>query len=170
MWASRKRPMHLVLIVQILVLLTVANGTPVIARKLLGSALSYPLDGGIAFLDGRPLFGPTKTVRGFLLAVTATIACTALIGLGWNVGAVVGGVAMASDLLSSFIKRRMGLPPSSMALGLDQIPNPSFHSSLYRRYCLSRSPTSGLLSCCSSPAASSSHASCSSSMSESAPY
>lgn len=118
--------MHLVLIVQILVLLTIANGTPVIARKLLGSALSYPLDGGVAFLDGRPLFGPTKTVRGFLLAVTATIACAALIGLDWKVGAVVGGVAMASDLLSSFIKRRMGLPPSSMALGLDQTPESLF--------------------------------------------
>ena len=29
---------------------------------------------------------------------------------------------MAGDLISSFIKRRMGRPPSSRALGLDQIP------------------------------------------------
>ena len=29
---------------------------------------------------------------------------------------------MAGDLLSSFVKRRLGLPPSSMAIGLDQIP------------------------------------------------
>ena len=29
---------------------------------------------------------------------------------------------MTGDLFSSFIKRRLGLPPSSMALGLDQIP------------------------------------------------
>jgi hypothetical protein len=31
-------------------------------------------------------------------------------------------LAMAGDLLSSFLKRRRGLPPSSQALGLDQIP------------------------------------------------
>ena len=34
----------------------------------------------------------------------------------------MGLAAMAGDLISSFIKRRMGLPPSSMVLGLDQIP------------------------------------------------
>ncbi len=118
--------MHLVLIVQLLALLAVANGTPVIARKLLGDAFAYPLDGGVLFFDGRPLFGPTKTVRGIVLAVTATIACAALIGLGWKLGAIVGGVAMASDLLSSFVKRRLGLSPSSMALGLDQIPESLF--------------------------------------------
>ena len=31
-------------------------------------------------------------------------------------------MAMAGDLFSSFVKRRLGLPPSSRALGLDQIP------------------------------------------------
>ncbi len=31
-------------------------------------------------------------------------------------------MAVVGDLLSSFVKRRMGLPSSSMALGLDQIP------------------------------------------------
>jgi hypothetical protein len=35
-------------------------------------------------------------------------------------------VAMAGDLFSSFVKRRLGLPPSSMALGLDQIPESLF--------------------------------------------
>jgi hypothetical protein len=29
---------------------------------------------------------------------------------------------MAGDLLSSFVKRRLNLPPSSRATGLDQIP------------------------------------------------
>ena len=29
---------------------------------------------------------------------------------------------MAGDLFSSFVKRRLNLPPSSQALGLDQIP------------------------------------------------
>jgi CDP-archaeol synthase len=34
----------------------------------------------------------------------------------------LGIVAMAGDLLVSFVKRRLGLAPSSQAVGLDQIP------------------------------------------------
>jgi hypothetical protein len=37
-------------------------------------------------------------------------------------GAVFAVSSMAGDLVSSFIKRRTGKPSSSMALGLDQIP------------------------------------------------
>jgi CDP-2,3-bis-(O-geranylgeranyl)-sn-glycerol synthase len=39
---------------------------------------------------------------------------------------LVGVAAMAGDLFSSFTKRRLGLAPSSMALGLDQIPESLF--------------------------------------------
>ncbi len=118
--------MHIVMIVQLLVLLGVANGTPVAAKKILGDRWAYPLDGGVLLADGRPLFGPSKTIRGIVLALLATTGVAALIGLGWKVGAVVGAVAMASDLLSSFLKRRMGMASSSMALGLDQIPESLF--------------------------------------------
>ena len=41
-------------------------------------------------------------------------------------GAIVGAVAMAGDLASSFVKRRLALPPSSRATGLDQIPESLF--------------------------------------------
>ena len=61
-------------------------------------------------------------MRGLVLGVLATILASVLLGLDWTVGALVGAVALAGDLLSSFIKRRLGLQPSSMALGLDQIP------------------------------------------------
>jgi CDP-diglyceride synthetase len=118
--------MHFALILQLLVLLTVANGTPVAAKKILGDRWAYPLDGGMVLADGRPLFGPSKTIRGIVLAVLATSGVAALTGLGWNVGALVGGVAIAGDLLSSFLKRRLGMPSSSMALGLDQIPESLF--------------------------------------------
>ena len=33
---------------------------------------------------------------------------------------------MAGDLFSSFVKRRLNLPPSSQALGLDQVPESLF--------------------------------------------
>lgn len=99
-----------------------ANGTPVVAKRLFGSAFAQPLDGGALFADGRPWFGPSNTIRGVVLATLATAAAAGVLGLGWKVGALLGVVAMAGDLLASFIKRRLGLAPSSQAVGLDQIP------------------------------------------------
>jgi CDP-2,3-bis-(O-geranylgeranyl)-sn-glycerol synthase len=60
--------MQPIIILQLLVLLMLANGTPVIAKKLLGDRYSYPLDGNLTFADGRPLFGRSKTIRGIVLA------------------------------------------------------------------------------------------------------
>ena len=118
--------MQVVVIFQILVLLGLANGTPVIAKKLLGDRLAYPLDGGIRFVDGRPLFGASKTLRGVVLAITVTAVLAPLVGLSLKTGAVIGATAMLGDLFSSFLKRRMKLPASSQALGLDQVPESLF--------------------------------------------
>lgn len=118
--------MHPLLLLQLMILLTLANGTPVIAKKLLGDRLAYPLDGGVNFFDGRPLFGRSKTVRGIVLSILVTSAGAPLVGLEPEIGAMVGSTAMAGDLLSSFLKRRLALPPSSRATGLDQIPKSLF--------------------------------------------
>jgi len=118
--------MHLSLILQLLVLLTLANGAPVVINRFLGRRLSYPIDGGFRFVDGKPLFGSSKTIRGVLFSVLVTAAGASLAGLEWNVGAVLGSVAMAGDLFSSFLKRRMGLPAGSRATGLDQVPESLF--------------------------------------------
>ena len=114
--------MRPVLVLELLILLTVANGTPVVAKRLFGRAFAQPLDGGALFADGRPWFGPSKTIRGVVLATLATAAAAGVLGLGWKARALLGVVAMAGDLLASFIKRRLGLAPSSQAIGLDQIP------------------------------------------------
>ena len=114
--------MHLLAILQLLVLLAVANGTPVIAKRLLGAHLAWPLDGGLRLWDSRPLFGPSKTLRGILLALLATGLVAPLLGLSWPLGLLIGALAMTGDLLSSFLKRRLGRPASSRAFGLDQIP------------------------------------------------
>lgn len=110
------------LILQLLVLIALANGTPVIAQKLLGGVFNQPLDAGIVFFDGRPLFGPSKTVRGIALSMLMTAGFAPVIGLEWKIGLMVATMAMVGDLFSSFIKRRAALPPSSRATGLDQIP------------------------------------------------
>ncbi|MCC6468260.1 MAG: CDP-archaeol synthase [Alphaproteobacteria bacterium] len=111
---------------QLLVLLAVANGTPVFAKKLLGDRFAWALDGGARFVDGQPLFGRSKTIRGIVLAVLVTTAIAPLIGLDGSIGLEVGALAMAGDLFSSFLKRRLRLAPSSMALGLDQVPESLF--------------------------------------------
>lgn len=114
--------MSMIAILQLLVLLTLANGAPVVAKKIFGSRFSLPLDFGAAFPDGRPVFGPSKTVRGIIVAVLAALAGASLMGLDPMIGITVAVAAMAGDLFSSFVKRRLNRPPSSQALGLDQIP------------------------------------------------
>lgn len=114
--------MQTVFVLQLLILLTLANGIPVLAKKVLGAHFATPLDGGVRFFDGRPLFGPSKTIRGILLSLLITAAGAPLVGLPWSIGFLVGATAMAGDLISSFIKRRIGLVASSRAIGLDQIP------------------------------------------------
>ena len=118
--------MQVILLLQLLILLVVANGAAVAAKKLLGGTLARPLDGGTLFVDGRPVFGPTKTIRGVVASVLATAICAALMGLGWRLGVLIAVFAMAGDLFSSFVKRRLDLASSSMAIGLDHIPESLF--------------------------------------------
>jgi CDP-2,3-bis-(O-geranylgeranyl)-sn-glycerol synthase len=114
--------MHPRQIAELLILLTIANGAPVIAKKLLGDWLSQPLDAGLRLGDGQRLFGRSKTVRGVVLSIVATSAFAPLLGIAYTTGMLVAVAAMAGDLLSSFTKRRLHLQSSTMFIGLDQIP------------------------------------------------
>jgi hypothetical protein len=76
--------------------------------------------------DGHPFLGRSKTWRGFAAAIVFSVCAAVLIGLPWRAGAVAAACAMAGDCVSSFIKRRFGLEPSSMMLGLDQVPESLF--------------------------------------------
>ena len=107
---------------KLLLLLLVANGAPILARKFLDSRFDQALDGGRMTSTGKPWLGPSKTVRGLVAAVLATTIFAPFLGFAWDFGFVFGLLAMAGDLLASFTKRRLGLPSSSQASGLDQIP------------------------------------------------
>ncbi len=124
-WSLWGAVMQAALLLQLLILLVVANGTAVVAKKLLGAEFARPLDAGALFVDGQPILGPAKTIRGVVLSVLATSICAALMGLGWEFGALIATFAMAGDLFSSFVKRRLHLASSSMAIGLDHIPEVS---------------------------------------------
>ena len=109
-------------VLQILILVALANGAPVAAKNILGDRLGWPLDFRVALPDGHRLLGRSKTIRGVLLGILCSFAAAPLIGLDSKLGALVGALAMGGDLLSSFVKRRLNRPPSSRAIGLDQIP------------------------------------------------
>jgi CDP-2,3-bis-(O-geranylgeranyl)-sn-glycerol synthase len=118
--------MHYVTVAQLLLLLLLANGSPVFIKRILGETCAIPLDGNTRFVDGRPLFGPSKTIRGVVASLLVTTLGAPLIGLEFEIGLLVATTAMAGDLLSSFLKRRLGLASSSRATGLDQIPESLF--------------------------------------------
>ena len=115
-----------------LLLLVVANSAPLLGHKLFGQRFSYPLDAGWRIFDGRPLLGSSKTLRGIAFSLVTTTAAALVLGLPWVTGALIGGFSMLGDLTSSFIKRRLGLPPSSRALVLDQVPESLFPLLLFR--------------------------------------
>jgi CDP-2,3-bis-(O-geranylgeranyl)-sn-glycerol synthase len=62
----------------------------------------------------------TCTVRGLLAAVIATGCAASLFGRSFLLGVLLGLCAMGGDLVSSCIKRRLGINSSESALGLDQ--------------------------------------------------
>ncbi|WP_417567378.1 CDP-archaeol synthase [Marinobacter sp.] len=107
---------------ELFVMLVLANGAPVVAAGLLKGLWSAPVDGGRLWKDGRPILGNSKTWRG---VVSGTLVCglfSLITGLGFTFGMVFGVLGLIGDMLSSFIKRRLGLASSARAVGLDQIP------------------------------------------------
>jgi CDP-2,3-bis-(O-geranylgeranyl)-sn-glycerol synthase len=114
--------MSLTHLLQAVLLLALANGVPVLAKRLLAQRCAWPVDGGLVLRDGRRMLGKSKTWRGVLLGCAAPALLAPLLGLTWTVGVLFGASAMAGDLLSSFIKRRVGVVTSGRAPALDQLP------------------------------------------------
>ena len=110
-----------------------ANGAPVI----FGGGRS--IDGGRSFLDGKPILGSHKTIRGFFAGLAIgtlvgfvehvlfeashrfpflsviTFSPSFLLGFVLSLGALIG------DLMDSFIKRRLAIPPGSPLPVVDQL-------------------------------------------------
>ncbi|WP_328187990.1 CDP-archaeol synthase [Marinobacter sp. OP 3.4] len=110
------------IIVWLLVLLILANGSPVVAARLASHRFSGAVDGGRRWRDGQPVLGASKTWRGLVAGFVTCTAFAPVVGLDLAFGAIFAALALGGDLLSSFIKRRMGLEASARASGLDQLP------------------------------------------------
>ena len=110
----------------LLVWLMGVNGAPILLAKLAGNRFDCPIDGNQLFFDGKPVLGSSKTFRGLISALLMSILLGSIFTIPLLTSLLFGMLSMAGDLTSSFIKRRMGLASSSMALGLDQIPESLF--------------------------------------------
>lgn len=106
----------------VLILLGVANGTPIFLKRILGDRFAVPIDFGLTWPDGQPLLGSSKTFRGLAASIAATAIVAAMLKLGWRLGTEIAFMSMMGDIAASFLKRRLGLAPHARAFGLDQIP------------------------------------------------
>lgn len=99
-----------------------ANAIPVIFGG------GRPIDAGKTFIDGKPMLGSHKTVRGFFAGlivgtfvgfvqntVYPLYQSNLLLGFVLSLGALIG------DLFDSFVKRRLGFPPGASFPILDQL-------------------------------------------------
>ncbi len=108
--------------VHCLFLIVLANGAPVLSQKVFGDRFNLPVDFGWLFIDGKRLLGDSKTWRGILASLVATAPAAWLLGYEIETGLLLALFSMLGDMLSSFIKRRLSMPSSSMAPLIDQIP------------------------------------------------
>lgn len=102
------------------------NGAPILIAKFADKWFDYPIDCNQLFFDGRPILGASKTFRGLIAALAISILIGSILALSLLTSLLFGALSMVGDMTSSFIKRRLGLRPSAMALGLDQIPESLF--------------------------------------------
>ncbi len=114
--------MRIWLVIHLLLLLVIANGTPALLGLLLGSHWDRPLDNHRLLADNRPLLGASKTLRGLIAALLVTALLAPLFKLSMLDGASFALLAMLGDLCSSFIKRRLGFASSRSVPLLDQLP------------------------------------------------
>jgi len=108
------------------------------------------IDGGRLFIDGKPIFGSHKTVRG---AIAGAIVGS-IVGLAQGeavLGILMGLGAIFGDLAGAFLKRRLSLAPGAPLPVMDQF------DFLFAAYLLSSSslqlpPSSILLAFICTPA------------------
>jgi uncharacterized protein len=108
------------LLLKILTLLWAINFVPPLLTLIFEDKWSTPLDLGYHLRDGKPLLGSHKTFRGFLGGLGAGLLAGAILGIPWWLGFGAGLLSMAGDLISSFIKRRLGISSGQIVPVLDQ--------------------------------------------------
>ncbi len=111
-----------------------ANMAPVLFKWI---PFNAPVDFNKTY-RGKPIFGPHKTFRGFIVGILSAVAFIymqralapsmpdfVMIDYGsinvWVLGFIMGFTALAGDLVSSFFKRQLEVPPGKNWVPYDQI-------------------------------------------------
>jgi len=106
---------------KILILLWAVNLAPPLLAYVFGKTWNTPLDRGRLFIDHKSLFGSNKTERGIVGGIVTGVLMGGLLGFPLWVGFLSGMLSMLGDLVSSFLKRRLGKSSGTLVPGLDQI-------------------------------------------------
>mgnify|MGYP000079353769 CR=1 FL=1 len=114
--------MNIDFIRDVLIILGLANGAPILAARVFSNRFVQPIDGGRIAFDGHPWLGSSKTWRGLLCAYVLALPVALWLGFSAMMSFNMISLSMCGDLGSSFIKRRLGMASSSRAFALDQIP------------------------------------------------
>ena len=115
-----------------------ANGAPVFCSKI--KFLNYPVDFGKKW-KGKPIFGKNKTFRGFFFGILTAIVIVYIQRFLYTnhsyfqniafldytqynmplFGFLIGFGVLFGDLVKSFIKRRLNIPPGKSWIPWDQL-------------------------------------------------
>ena len=93
---------------------------PFLAHLILHDRFGWPIDGGANWVDGGPVLGAHKTWRGILVSILGGGLVGPVFGLSYASASAAAALAMAGDLATSFVKRRLGRPSGTPMFGLDQ--------------------------------------------------
>jgi CDP-2,3-bis-(O-geranylgeranyl)-sn-glycerol synthase len=97
----------------------------------MGKRLDFAIDCGRRLADNNRILGSSKTWRGVIGAVMFTSIGAVLLGYPASTGVLIAVYAVLGDVFSSYIKRRLGMAPSSMAPLLDQVPESLFPALMF---------------------------------------
>ncbi|MCK5507903.1 MAG: CDP-archaeol synthase [Desulfobacterales bacterium] len=106
---------------KIIILLFAVNAAPPVIAFLFEDRWNRPIDRNRTFLDGKPLLGSHKTIRGIIGSLSAGILLGWFLGLPLIVGFCIGFFSMLGDLLTSFFKRRFALASGTAIPLFDQL-------------------------------------------------
>ncbi len=105
----------------LLILLGIANTSPIVARHIFKERFSLPIDFNKSFFDKRPILGTHKTWRGLFSSLLVTSLIGPMLGIKIKFSFLLAFLSMLGDMISSFIKRRLALKSGARCRGVDQI-------------------------------------------------
>ncbi|MGC8719046.1 MAG: CDP-archaeol synthase [Thermodesulforhabdaceae bacterium] len=94
---------------------------PPVLAVIMEDRWALPLDFNRRFLDGKPILGKHKTIRGIVGSTVAATVTASAFGLTHSEGFLLALLGMLGDSITSFIKRRLDKPSGTIMPVIDQL-------------------------------------------------